>query len=168
MTLHRALWWQQQNISQTSKSQHTPHTSPSGVSYELSIFRSLEKIVYVVTAPNCSMFQVHNSYQDVFFVWTSIGIQYLCDWLDLIMFLIKLITEESHHSHLPYFAIHLNVGKIIHAEKLFDEFRFCGTTSLENMYNCPTYNLGMLMFYDVYFCTWKTNTEPNSNVFYDM
>ena len=37
--LPSALRWQQQNINQTSKSQQTPHTSPSPASYGMSIVR---------------------------------------------------------------------------------------------------------------------------------
>ena len=51
--LHTALLWQQQNINQTSNSQQTPHSSPSRVSYGVSIMRILKKIVRVITAPQC-------------------------------------------------------------------------------------------------------------------
>ena len=50
-----ALRWQEQNVNQTSKSQHTPHTSPSRASYGVSIVRIWEKINRVITAPHCSL-----------------------------------------------------------------------------------------------------------------
>ena len=51
---HMALWWQQQNINETSNSQQTPHTSPSRVSYGVSIMRILKKIDHVTMALDCN------------------------------------------------------------------------------------------------------------------
>ena len=48
-----ALLWQEQNLNQTSNSQHTPHTSPFRTSYEVSIERIWDKIDRVITAPYC-------------------------------------------------------------------------------------------------------------------
>ena len=48
-----ALWWQQQNVNQTSKSQQTPHTSPSRASYVVAIVRIWEEIDRVITALHC-------------------------------------------------------------------------------------------------------------------
>ena len=43
--LNTALRWQQQNLNQTSNSQQTPHTSPSRVSYEVSVMRYWRKLM---------------------------------------------------------------------------------------------------------------------------
>ena len=51
--LHTALQWQQQNVNEISKSQQTPHTSPSQASYGVSIMRVFEKIDRIITAPFC-------------------------------------------------------------------------------------------------------------------
>ena len=48
-----ALRWQQPNVNQTLKSKPTPHTSPSRVSYGVSIMRILKKTDRAITAPHC-------------------------------------------------------------------------------------------------------------------
>ena len=53
MILHMVLRKQQQNRNQTSDSQQTRQTSPSRVSYGVSIMRNLKKIDRVITAPHC-------------------------------------------------------------------------------------------------------------------
>ena len=53
MILPPALWWQQQNIYQTSKSQQTPHTLPSLASYGVSFARIRDKIDRVIMASHC-------------------------------------------------------------------------------------------------------------------
>ena len=57
--LPSALRWQQQNVNQTSKSQHTPHTSPLRASYRVSILKIWEKINRVITAPHCTSVMLH-------------------------------------------------------------------------------------------------------------
>ena len=49
--LPKALRWYQQNVNQTSGSQHAPHASPSQASYCVSIMTILNKIDRVITAP---------------------------------------------------------------------------------------------------------------------
>ena len=42
--LFKVQWWQQLNLNQTSNSQHTPHSSPSRVSYGEYIVRIVRKL----------------------------------------------------------------------------------------------------------------------------
>ena len=55
-TKHSALQWQQQNINQNLNSPKTPHSSPSWVSYGVSVVSILEKIDSVMIAPHCVMY----------------------------------------------------------------------------------------------------------------
>ena len=57
MILHMALWWQQQNINQTSNSQQTTHTSPSKTCYGVLLWefwRKLAMFLRYCTVPNHS------------------------------------------------------------------------------------------------------------------
>ena len=53
--LHTALQWQWQKVYQILESQQTPHTSPSRVSYGVSIVRIWEEIDRLITEPHCTM-----------------------------------------------------------------------------------------------------------------
>ena len=53
MIFYTVLQWLMWNINQTSYSQKTPHTSPSQVSYWMSIVKILENIDRIITAPHC-------------------------------------------------------------------------------------------------------------------
>ena len=57
--LHTKLWWQHQNINQTSNSQQTPHISPTRASYGVYFMRISKKTHRVITAPHYIYIYVH-------------------------------------------------------------------------------------------------------------
>ena len=59
--MHQSLQWPRQNFNQGLHSHKTPHISPSGASYEVSIVSILEKTVRYIMTPHCISFCPQNS-----------------------------------------------------------------------------------------------------------